>query len=272
MTAELILTPLGQPGSGRLRYGAAMALYTEGQLSAGGLEAYRIASSNDFTDPATLLAEWRVMAPIIPEPVAAGSLIRSLIAEADRYLATLSGPGIAEVRADIARWSGGPLQRAGRTHPVVTAHLDAALDQLQTTYPALAGMIAAAAPHLPWGTYDLCGPAVIGDAFRTGHAFCSLITDEAVIPERDFDLGLLLIAPHVVYREHCHAAPELYAPLTGPHGWRFKPDAPLVLKQAHKPVWNDPIGSVLTKVGPTPFLGLVCWTKDVQVSSQTKAP
>ncbi len=36
-------------------------------------------------------------------------------------------------------------------------------------------------------------------------------------------MGLFVIAPHVLYRDHAHAAPELYLPLTGPHGWRFAP-------------------------------------------------
>jgi hypothetical protein len=66
----------------------------------------------------------------------------------------------------------------------------------------------------------------------------------------------------VLYRDHCHQAPELYAPLTGSHGWRFKPGAPLTVKQAHEPVWNEPNRPHLTKVGRVPFLALYCWTRD----------
>ena len=53
---ETVLTmlnlPLGEPGSGRLRYGAAMALYREGRLSTDVLEVYRICSARDWDDPA----------------------------------------------------------------------------------------------------------------------------------------------------------------------------------------------------------------------------
>ncbi len=45
--ARFLDAPLGQPGSGRVRYGAAMALYAQGQISAEVLEVYRIASAHD---------------------------------------------------------------------------------------------------------------------------------------------------------------------------------------------------------------------------------
>ena len=61
------------------------------------------------------------------------------------------------------------------------------------------------------------------------------------------------------------AAPELYAPLTGPHGWRFAPGRPLIVKPAGEPVWNPPLQPHLTKVGPHPFLCLFAWTRDVSL-------
>ncbi len=48
-------TPLGEPGSGRLRYAAAMTLYAEGRIPPQVLEAYRIASARDGTDPAVVI-------------------------------------------------------------------------------------------------------------------------------------------------------------------------------------------------------------------------
>ncbi len=41
------------------------------------------------------------------------------------------------------------------------------------------------------------------------------------------------------------------------------PDRPLVVKPAHRPVWNEPFRPHLTKVGPVPFLALFGWTRDV---------
>ncbi len=252
---------LGQPGSGRLRYAAAMHLHRLGLISPEALEVYRICSPQDREDPAGLLAA-RGLSVDLPPPGTPEPAIRLLVEEADRYLATLPGPGVAEVRSLTARWRCGPVTASAAPNPVVAAHLAPALATLDPTHPALAAAIRDAAPHLNWVTYDAYPPDEIGEAFRTGHAFASLIGEGAAIPAEDFDLGLFLIAPHVVYRDHAHPAPELYAPLTGPHGWRFGPGAPLVLKGPHEPVWNLPGAPHLTKVGPLPFLCIFGWTKD----------
>src|SRR5690606_3198319 len=111
---------------------------------------------------------------------------------------------------------------------------------LTPTHPVLANAIHTAAPHLGWITYDGYPADQIGPDFGQNHAFASLIGSAGHLPAPDFDFGLFLIAPHILYRDHHHAAPELYAPLTGPHGWRFRPGGPLTLKPAHVPVWNPP--------------------------------
>ena len=71
--ARFLDAPLGQPGSGRARYGAAMALYAQGQISAEVLEVYRIASAHDGRDPAVVLREMGLPVPktgATPQPVA----------------------------------------------------------------------------------------------------------------------------------------------------------------------------------------------------------
>lgn len=258
----LLLTALGEPGSGRVRYGAAMALYRDGALSAEQLEVYRVASAHDRTDPALLLRDNGLPLPASPAP-AAEDVLWSLVDEADYYLSTLSGPGIAEVRNGMARWREARFKAVQTlANAVVTDHLGPALSALSKTHLALSAAIAAASPHLPWVTYDLYDRKEIGEAFATSHAFCSILGEAGPLQTVDFDFGLFLIASHVLYRDHCHEAPELYAPLTGPHGWRFRPNAPLVVKQAHEPVWNEPNRPHLTKVGRTPFLSFYCWTRD----------
>lgn len=256
--------PLGQPGSGRLRYASAMTLYQNGRLSAEALEVYRICSPRDGEDPVKLLK----MRGLSREVLAAGTAsaetaILAFVEEADRYLSALSGPGIAEVRAGISAARGVPVvERPAARNTVQADFLPDALAALEETHPALARAIAAVSPHLEWITYDAYPADLIGRDFPKGHAFTSVIGVDAPIFAPDYDFGLLLIAPHVLYRDRKHKAPELYAPLTGPHGWRFGAGLPLVVKPAHVPVWNDPFVPHLTKVGPVPFLSIFCWTRD----------
>ena len=266
---QMIHTPLGEPGSGRVRYGAAMALFRAGQLPEAVLEVYRICSPLDHQDPGPLLRARGLALPARRAP-GAETAIRALLAELAAYLAALPGAGPTEVRAGLAGAAADPLTppRPAAENPVVAAHLPVALDALGTTHPALAGAIAGAAPHLGWLTYNDYPPEQIGAAFAEGHAFASLIGAEAPIAAADFDAGLFLIAPDILYRDHRHPAPELYLPLTGPHGWRFGPDRPLIVKPAHEPVWNDPMQPHLTKVGPLPFLCLYGWTRDANAPAE----
>ena len=46
--------PLGEPGSGRVRYAAAMHLYQIGEIDAVTLERYRICCKLDSEDPDTV--------------------------------------------------------------------------------------------------------------------------------------------------------------------------------------------------------------------------
>jgi hypothetical protein len=267
MTAPGLLgIALGTPGSGRQRYAKAMSMYQSGHLSTEQLEAYRVAAASDALSPSGVFAERNL--PLPGNQTSPVSAIQSLLDAADHYLAGLVGPGIDEVRRALARYRGGPVTVATpAANPALTAHLPAALAALRQTHPGLADAIDAAHPHLRWITYDAYDPAQIGAEFARGHAFASILGDAAAIPATDFDFGLFLIAPNILYRDHNHAAPELYAPLTGPHGWRFGADLPLQIKPAHDPVWNPPFTPHLTKVGPVPFLCLYAWTRDVEHSA-----
>ena len=187
--------------------------------------------------------------------------ILKLVAEIGNYLAALDCEGIEDVRGGIARWSKGELRDVPPRHSPACAQLGAALDAMGETQ--LSKAIAEARGYLSWTAYDLYPLEQIGADFAAGHAFASLIGENAFLEASDFDLGLFIIEPHVFYRDHHHAAPELYAPLTGPHGWRFKPGDPLIWKPAHEPVWNEAWKPHATMVGDQPFLCIFCWTRDV---------
>ena len=254
---RLIALPPGAPGTGRVRYGAAMRLWAAGRIGDAALETWRVAAAHDRVSG---LAEAEM------ETGGAEAAIDRLVEEAALYLAGLAGPGIAEVRGALAAASAPAGRVAPRANPVVDRWLAPALAVLDR--PGLAPAIAGAAPHLAWRTYDAYPPDLAGPAFRTGHAFATLIGAGAPVPAADVDLGLFLIAPGVFYRDHRHAAPELYAPLTGPHRWRFRPGAPFVEMPAHAPVWNPPFRPHATLTGRTPFLCLYVWTRDVAAAAE----
>ena len=267
---RFLLTPPGQPGSGRVRYGAAMELWRQGQISAEVLEVYRVAAAHDSRDPLAALRDAGLTAPELPMPQ---TPMQALYSAARTYLLALDHPGAAEVRAGLPE-DPGPERRLPervdvstkelvRGNRVVDRWLAPALKLLHADRPALAATIAAAKGSLDWVTYDGYPRDQIGDSFPDGHAFASIRGEEAPFAARDFDLGLFLIAPGVLYRDHHHPAPELYAPLTGPHDWRFGPGQPLTRKPAHRPVWNPSNQPHLTRVGEVPFLCLFVWTQDV---------
>ncbi len=64
--AQFIHAPLGQMGSGRVRYGAAMLLWQRGMISAEVLEVYRVASAHDGRDPLLELRSLGLTAPDLP--------------------------------------------------------------------------------------------------------------------------------------------------------------------------------------------------------------
>jgi hypothetical protein len=266
---RLLRAPIGSPGAARARYGAAMHFYETGRITARALEVYRICATRDSDDPAALM-QLRGIADRLPKaPRFVPELaVADLVEDADLYLSELSGPGISETRAALTQARGGTVTAARRRDKVVSEHLGPALDALAADRPALAQAIRRAAPHLPWTTYRY-KDTDIGPHFPTGHSYCSIAGPEgSAIHAESFDFGLFLVAPHVLYRDHAHAAPELHVPLTGPHGWRFAPGASLVLKHAHVPVWNAPHDAHLIKVGPVPFLSLFARTADVKKQSR----
>jgi hypothetical protein len=119
-------------------------------------------------------------------------------------------------------------------------------------------------------TYDGYPPDAIGPSFPKAHAFAGLVGEHRMIAAEDFAFGLFLIAPRVLYRDHRHAAPELYAPLTGPTRWRFDCGA-WESREAGEPVWNEPHRVHATVVERVPFLCFYAWTRDVAQPAEVVA-
>ena len=144
-------------------------------------------------------------------------------------------------------------------------HLDSALaSACAAGFDGLATAIERARPHLRWITYDAYPPDDIGPRFARSHAFAEIIGPGAPIGAADYDLGLFLIGPHVLYRDHHHPAPELYLPLTGPTRWRFGAGTSWETRAAGEPVWNPANRVHATIVDAVPFLCLFAWIRDVR--------
>ena len=195
--------------------------------------------------------------------MSAEQIIRHLISEIDLYLGTLSGYGAAAVRTGLSTWKDGPYTPVPAQKTILPQELETALKLLRADgHVSLADAIGDAAGYLKWITYGLYPRDEIGDAFAIGHSFCSIVGENSPVAAMDYDLGLFIIKPDLLYRDHQHAAPELYAPLTGPHGWRFGKGEGLTWKEAHQPVWNQSYQHHATKTGPNPFLCIFGWTSD----------
>ncbi|TDQ83859.1 dimethlysulfoniopropionate lyase [Dongia mobilis] len=174
--------------------------------------------------------------------------------------------GIAEIRAALAafRCRIVPRDLPERQSRPAIGDLDAILELVARQSGAeLAAAIRAALPWLNWVTYGAYPLAEIGPRFPTHHAFASLSALYDPEYALDFDLGLFLIAPFTLYRDHRHKAPELYLPLTGPSLWRFGLEDSWQKREAGEPVWNPPFALHATRVEAVPFLCLYGWSRDV---------
>lgn len=250
---ELLHAPLGEPGSGRTRYAAAMYFHRQDLLDDVTLESYRIACKED--ERAAPHAE-----------AAAVLALQALAFEIDVYLRQFSIAGVADVRQGLARWAvGTPHLPKPRTLPACNL-VASATEHMSSS--RLAAAIRVATPLLRWGAYDAYPLSEIGERFASGHAFATLVGEGGPFDARDYDLGLFVIGPSIYYRDHKHAAPELYAPLTGPHGWRFRPGDRLEWLPRDVPVWNEPFRPHATMTGQVPFLAIYGWTRDVNEIAQ----
>lgn len=191
----------------------------------------------------------------------------------DRHLAGIGEEteGIADVRRALQRFRDAIAGKETRNRPAPPAcrHFDAALAlTARQSGDAIARIIDEAMPFLTWITYNGYSADTIGAHFPKQHAFASIAGPYDPEYALDFDLGLFLIEPHTLYRDHHHQASELYLPLTGPSRWRFGPDTAWTRRGAGEPVWNPPYRVHATLVDEAPLLMVYSWTRDVQQPAQ----
>ena len=178
--------------------------------------------------------------------------------------------GVTEVLGGLNHHLDNP-QSALTENPLLPEERSGLLDQAIAciTDPNLrpvAEQIIRARNRLTWRVDDgLYYPeeANVGRAYLDGNMHTELIgPNGCVFRDNDFSLGLFMLAPKTFYRDHDHAAPELYYNLTGPCGWRFNKGKWQDFA-AGSLVWN-PEGQVhAMRTYDQSFLSIFSWTSKV---------
>jgi hypothetical protein len=106
--------------------------------------------------------------------------------------------------------------------------------------------------------------------YMDGYAYAEIIGPKGFFAGDDFLLGLMLLGPRRLYREHYHEAPELYWLLTGPSNWKQGAGGWATLS-AGSTRWHRPLVVHATETADTPLLAIWAWTRDVAQAARLVA-
>lgn len=135
----------------------------------------------------------------------------------------------------------------------------------------VAAAIAALEDDLHWQQNPTYSDGAMGRiGYMEGYAYAEIIGPNGFFRGNDFLLGFLLLGPKRLYREHYHAAPELYWMLTGPSRWKRGAGAWEEL-QAGDIRWHQPFVVHATETSHVPLLCLWAWTRDVAAPARLVA-
>ncbi len=110
--------------------------------------------------------------------------------------------------------------------------------------------------------------ADVGEAYTGNNMHCELIGPRnSFFESPDFTLGIFVLGSHVLYRDHCHVAPEFYLNMTGPTQWRFNKEEWETF-EAGSILWNNSNRIHATHVGETPFISVYSWVHSITASCQ----
>jgi hypothetical protein len=103
-----------------------------------------------------------------------------------------------------------------------------------------------------------------GDSYRASNLHTLLIgPSNAKYYRPDFTLGIFLLGPFTLYRDHFHLAPELYVNLSPRSGWRFQ-GGEWSDYGAGSLIWNDSNEVHATRVYDDPFISIFAWASDIK--------
>jgi hypothetical protein len=127
---------------------------------------------------------------------------------------------------------------------------------------ALAAALASCEDFLRWKQNPNYSDAVMGAGYMDNYAYAELIGPSGFFAGDDFLLGLMILGPHLHYRDHYHAAPELYWLLTGPSEWKSGAGG-FAERDAGTAIWHKPFVVHATRTLDVPLLAIWAWTRDV---------
>lgn len=143
------------------------------------------------------------------------------------------------------------------------ALLPDAVGSALTVASDVAAAIAAIEDDLHWMQNPNYSDAAMGmKGYMDGYAYAEIIGPKGFFTGSDFLMGLLLLGPRRLYREHYHEAPELYWLLTGPSNWKQGAGGWASLS-AGSTRWHNPLVVHATETDEAPLLAIWIWTRDV---------
>ncbi len=126
------------------------------------------------------------------------------------------------------------------------------------TTPSTADLVTTlcATPGLSWRqTYAVND---LGADFLAGYGWTELIGLRGPLPSTKLAAGFLLLAPHIHYPRHHHAAEELYIPLSGTALWS-RGETPFTPQPPGTPIHHPSRMPHAMRTAETPLLALYLW-------------
>jgi len=103
----------------------------------------------------------------------------------------------------------------------------------------------------------------LGEGYTRCNLHTSLIGPDACgYHNPDFNLGIFMLGPRTLYRDHNHDAPELYLNLSEKSGWRFG-ECEWQDYRAGSLIWNEAGDLHATRVYDQPFISVFVWLENV---------
>ena len=99
----------------------------------------------------------------------------------------------------------------------------------------------------------------VGKRYMESNLHTQLIgPNGSVAKSKDFMLGVFMLGPWTLYKDHSHIAPEFYLNLSNKSDWRFN-FGPWQRYGAGTLIWNPSKQIHATKVSDKPFLSIFAW-------------